>query len=151
MVPAGFVFLEQFPLSPNGKINRRALPAPDRLRPELDEQYVAPRTALERVLCEIWAEGLALDRVGLRDAFVALGGNSLLATQLVSRVRDVFGLDLPLKSCLNQDLEQLALRLEQVGAGQGVDVAQVAEVVLQVQAMSESEVKSLLAGGVANP
>jgi predicted transposase YdaD len=82
---------------------------------------------------------------------VALGGNSLLATQLVSRVRDVFGLDLPLKSCLNQDLEQLALRLEQIGAAQGVDVAQVAEVVLQVQAMSESEVKSLLAGGVANP
>ena len=144
MVPAGFVFLEQFPLSPNGKINRRALPAPDRLRPELEDEYVAPRSALEAVLCGIWSEGLGLDRVGVRDGFVALGGNSLLATQLVSRVRDVFGLDVPLKSCLNLNLEQLAERLAELGRAEGVELEEVAQVVQQIDSMSEAEVQSLL-------
>ena len=148
MVPAGFVFLEQFPLSPNGKINRRALPAPDRLRPELDEDYVAPAGPVQELLCAIWSEGLGLDRVGVRDGFVALGGNSLLATQMVSRVRDVFGLDLPLKSCLNLNLEQLAARLDELGREAGLDVAQVAEVVIQINSMSEAEVQSMLEEGV---
>jgi len=149
MVPAAFVYLDEFPLSPNGKINRRALPEPDRLRPELEEAYVAPRGALEQVLAGIWAEGLGLDRVGMRDGFVQLGGNSLLATQLVSRLRDVFSLDLPLKLCLNLTLEELAQHLEQAGREAGVGVGEVAAIFVQISELSEGEVEALLEEGVS--
>ncbi len=144
MVPAAFVFLDGFPLNPNGKVNRRALPEPEGLRPELEEEYAAPRDALETILAGIWAEGLGLDRVGMRDGFVALGGNSLLATQLVSRVRDVFQVDLPLKLCLNLNLEELSQRLVEAGRLAGVDVRGVAEVFAEVQGLSELEALSLL-------
>jgi hypothetical protein len=83
----------------------------------------------------------------MRDGFVALGGNSLLATQLVSRVRDVFGVDLPLKACLTLPLSEIAVELVRAGRGAGVDVAGVAEVYIQVSGMSESEAAALLAEG----
>src|SRR6185369_8385979 len=73
MVPAAFVFLEQWPLTPNGKLNRRALPAPDEHRPELDTQFIAPRTELESVLANFWAELLNLRQVGVNDNFFELG------------------------------------------------------------------------------
>jgi amino acid adenylation domain-containing protein len=148
MVPAAFVYLEQFPLTPNGKINRRALPEPDRLRPELEEEYAAPATGVETVLAGIWAEGLGLDRVGMRDGFVALGGNSLLATQLTSRVRDVFQVDVSLKACLNLTLGELALELAEVGRQAGVDVAEVADIFIQIDQLSDTEVRTLLEEGV---
>ena len=144
MVPSAFVFIEAFPLSPNGKINRRALPEPDNLRPDLEQEYVEPRDAVERLVCEIWAGGLGLDRVGVHDGFVALGGNSLLATQLVSRLRDVFSVELPLKLCLTLDIAELCAALAAAGGEQGVDVAQVAEVVLELEGLSEAEIESLL-------
>src|SRR4029077_10649835 len=90
MVPSAFVMLERLPLTPNGKVDRRALPAPDAARPALGEQYVVPRTAVERQLAEIWGSVLGLDGVGLHDNFFELGGHSLLATQVVSRIRSVF-------------------------------------------------------------
>ncbi len=98
MVPSAFVVLESLPLTPNGKVDRRALPAPELVKPELAGSYSAPRTAVEEVLVQIFAEVLGLKRVGIRDNFFALGGHSLLATQLVSRVRDAFGVELPLRS-----------------------------------------------------
>ncbi len=150
MVPAAFVYLEAFPLSPNGKINRRALPEPDRLRPELEEQYAAPSTPTETVLAGIWAAGLGLDRVGVRDGFVALGGNSLLATQLVSRVRDVFQLELPLKTCLSLNLEELAVELAHIGEAAGVDVAEVADIFMKIDQMSDADVENLLAEGASD-
>ena len=87
MVPAQFVFLDQFPLTPNGKINRKALPAPD-VSDQLAHQYVAPRTPTEKMLAEIWAEVLHVPRVGVHDSFFELGGHSLLAIRLVSRIRE---------------------------------------------------------------
>ncbi len=81
MVPAVFVLLDALPLMPNGKIDRRALPAPDRSRPELDKAFVAPRTPTEELLAEIWAQLLDIERVGVHDNFFDLGGHSLLATQ----------------------------------------------------------------------
>ncbi|HEY9875967.1 MAG TPA: amino acid adenylation domain-containing protein [Candidatus Obscuribacterales bacterium] len=98
MIPSAFVVLESLPLTPNGKVNRRALPAPDRIKPELAGGYVAPQTPVEEALVKIWAEVLALKRVGIHDNFFEVGGHSLLATQLVSRVRDAFGIELPLRS-----------------------------------------------------
>jgi len=98
MIPSAFVVLESLPLTPNGKVNRRALPAPDRMKPELAGGYVPPQTPVEEALVKIWAEVLALKRVGIHDNFFEVGGHSLLATQLVSRVRDAFGIELPLRS-----------------------------------------------------
>jgi amino acid adenylation domain-containing protein len=98
MLPSAFVFLPTLPLTPNGKVNRAALPEPSYDRPEAAGEYVAPRTAVEEVLANIWAEVLRLGRVGAHDNFFELGGHSLLAMQVVSRARDVFRTDLTVRS-----------------------------------------------------
>jgi acyl carrier protein len=97
MIPSAFVPLEQLPLTPSGKIDRRALPAPDGTRLELGETFVEPRSATEQQLAALWCNVLKLERVGIYDNFFALGGHSLLATQLIARVRDSFQVDLPLR------------------------------------------------------
>lgn len=96
MVPSAFVVMTAFPLTPNGKVDRNALPVPDTARPDLQKKYVAPRTPVEEVMVEIWTSVLNLDEVGVEDNFFELGGHSLLATQIVSRIRDTFSTDLPL-------------------------------------------------------
>ena len=88
MMPTAFVFLERMPLTPNGKLDRRALPAPDQGRPEQEQGYVGPRTPTEELLCGIWAKVLRLERVGVEDNFFALGGDSLLSIQVVAQARD---------------------------------------------------------------
>ena len=98
MVPSAFVFLECLPLTPNGKVDRRALPAPDRTRPEVDQEFVASQTPIEQEVADIWAEVLALRKVGIHDNFFDLGGHSLLATQVVSRLREAFHVEIPLRS-----------------------------------------------------
>ncbi|MGH3857181.1 MAG: condensation domain-containing protein, partial [Pseudonocardiaceae bacterium] len=86
MVPSAFVLLDQLPLNPSGKLDRRALPAPD-ARPELESGYRAPTTEAERVLAQIWGEVLGIERVGVQDNFFSLGGDSILSIQVVSRAR----------------------------------------------------------------
>jgi len=114
MVPSAFVLLQEFPLTANGKVDRRALPAPDPSRPELEQTYVAPRDQVEKVLAEMWAELLTLEKVGILDNFFDLGGHSLLATQLVSRIRREFKTPLPLRAIFEQPtIESLALHLLQ--------------------------------------
>ncbi|HYO57388.1 non-ribosomal peptide synthetase, partial [Archangium sp.] len=88
MVPAAFVFLDAIPLTANGKVNRRALPAPERLRPSLSEGYVAPSNDLERLLCLVWSEALGLDPVGVDDNFFELGGDSIRSLSVVARARE---------------------------------------------------------------
>jgi hypothetical protein len=96
MLPAVFLFLETLPLTPNGKLDRHALPDPGPARPDLKEQYVAPRTPVEEILVGIWSRVLGLEQVGIYDNFFELGGHSLLATQVASRIRDAFRMELPL-------------------------------------------------------
>jgi aspartate racemase len=98
MVPGAFVILESLPLTPNKKVDRLKLPAPDRIRPEPEETYAAPRTPVEEKLAEIWARVLGLDQVGIYDNFFELGGHSLLATQVISRVIYTFQVKVPLRS-----------------------------------------------------
>ncbi|MBB4635033.1 non-ribosomal peptide synthetase [Longimicrobium terrae] len=95
MVPAAFVALDALPLTPNGKLDRRALPAPADAPAEAE--YAEPSTPVQQVLAGIWGQVLRRERVGARDGFFALGGHSLLATRVVSRVREVFGVELPLR------------------------------------------------------
>jgi amino acid adenylation domain-containing protein len=95
MVPSAFVFLDALPKNANGKVDRLALPAPGRARPGDEDSYVAPRGETEARLATLWAEVLGVDRVGVEDPFLDLGGHSLMATRIVSRVRDGFGVELP--------------------------------------------------------
>ncbi|MER0676716.1 non-ribosomal peptide synthase/polyketide synthase [Pseudomonas aeruginosa] len=92
MVPAHLLFLERLPLSPNGKVDRKALPAPDASL--LQEAYVAPRSELECQVAAIWQEVLKLQRVGLDDHFFELGGHSLLAINVISRIQLELGMKL---------------------------------------------------------
>ena len=98
MIPSAFVLLEAMPLLPNGKIDRRALPAPERVRDGLDAPFAAPRTSEEHELASIWSEFLGIDRIGIDDNFFELGGHSLKATMMVSRVLTAFNVDFPLNS-----------------------------------------------------
>nr|QEO74681.1 AMP-dependent synthetase and ligase [uncultured bacterium] len=96
MVPLAFVQLDALPLNANGKVDRGALPPPDEGRPELETKFVAPRSAVERRLAGFYAEVLGLQAVGVEDDFFDLGGHSLHATQVISRVRDCFNVELHL-------------------------------------------------------
>ncbi|MFW6012301.1 MAG: amino acid adenylation domain-containing protein [bacterium] len=96
MVPSYFHFLEEFPLTANGKVDRRALPDPD--GPRSARSHVLPSSPLQEVLVELWKELLGADRVGVRDDFFELGGHSLLATRAISRIRKLFQVQLPVRT-----------------------------------------------------
>jgi amino acid adenylation domain-containing protein len=130
MVPADWVRLAELPLSIHGKVDRRALPAPE--RGGIEEQgFVAPRTPVENLLAEIWSELLGLDRVGAFDSFFKLGGHSLLATQLVSRIHTALEVELPLRSLFEAPtLAEMALAVEEL-------------VIARLDDLSEEELGSL--------
>ncbi|MEA2175746.1 MAG: hypothetical protein QOD00_3338 [Blastocatellia bacterium] len=88
MIPSAFVMLERLPLTPNGKVDRRALPAPGQTRPELAQNFIAPTSPTEVILAGIWASVLGVERIGVHDGFFELGGDSLLAIQVVSKARE---------------------------------------------------------------
>jgi len=117
MVPSAIVVLESFPLTPNGKIDRRALPAPDG-NSQTATEFVAPRTQTEQALAAIWAEVLRRPAVGIHDDFFALGGHSLLATQVISRIQVRLQRELPLRTLFERPtVEQLAKAVEETVAG----------------------------------
>jgi acyl carrier protein len=102
MVPTAFVALAALPLTPSGKLDRGALPAPEWVRPDLEDGFVAPRSTVEARLAEIWAGILGIEAVGVHDDFFALGGHSLLATQVVSRLRATLQVELPLRTIFEE-------------------------------------------------
>jgi acyl-coenzyme A synthetase/AMP-(fatty) acid ligase/acyl carrier protein len=113
MLPAVFVTLEALPLTVNGKLNRRALPAPEQAGFDSERIFVAPRTTVEVMLAEVYAEVLGIDRIGANDNFFELGGHSLLATQLISHVRQAFDVHLPLVNVFDKPiLSDLAALIE---------------------------------------
>jgi amino acid adenylation domain-containing protein/FkbH-like protein len=97
MVPSAFVLLDTMPLTPNGKVNRRALPAPEAMRAEDMGDFRPPQTPVQEIVAAIFADVLRLERVGLDDNFFELGGHSLSATQVVSRIRNSLHVDLPVR------------------------------------------------------
>jgi amino acid adenylation domain-containing protein len=126
MVPVTWVFLAALPLSPNGKVDRRALPEPEAARSEKAER-AAPRTPTQEVLAGIWAEVLELPAVGIHDNFFDLGGHSLLATQVVSRVRGSLGVELPLRRMFElPTVARFAASIDsELGAGAGPEASRI--------------------------
>jgi acyl carrier protein len=115
MVPAAFVVLDALPLTPSGKVDRRALPAPDRGRAAGDGETVAPRTEAEETVAAIWCKVLGLDRVGVTDSFFALGGHSLLLPQVMHQLRLAFQVAIPLRTLFDEPtVEGQALAVEEV-------------------------------------
>ncbi len=119
MVPAAFVVLKQLPLTTHGKIDRRALPAPDTGAHQSGAPYVPPHTPMEEQLAEIWAEVLGLDRIGIHDNFFDIGGHSLLGIQLFARIEASLGRRLPPSLLFRaQTVAQLAEHLRQPDVAQ---------------------------------
>lgn len=123
MVPPTFVFLGEMPLTPNGKIDRRALPNPIQNHLELELNYVAPRTPIEQELAKVWAEILRIERVGIRNNFFDLGGHSLLAIRAITRLQETLGVELSLKSFFQAPtVETLAEQVEALRYVQGAKI-----------------------------
>jgi acyl carrier protein len=122
---------------PNGKVDEKALPAPDKDRSDLDNVFIAPRTPVEKLLAGIWCEIIGLKNVGISDNFFDLGGHSLMATKIMSRVWDMFLVKVPLQSLFEMPtLEGLAFALLQE-AGDCNEVEKNASLLLQETERSE--------------
>ncbi len=143
MVPAAVVLLEALPLTAAGKLDRRALPAPELSRQPAAE-LVLPRTPLEEEVADLWRAVLGIERIGVHDSFWDLGGHSLLATKILSRVRQVFGIDLPLSSLfLNPQLGEFA---DAVGRGVlAAEGGEAADLFAELDGLSDEEIRALLA------
>ncbi|HET8842843.1 MAG TPA: phosphopantetheine-binding protein, partial [Ktedonobacteraceae bacterium] len=116
MVPAAIVVLEHWPLTPNGKLDRRQLPAPLwSERSGVTTALVAPRTPLEEMLVEIWQHVLGIEQIGVNDDFFALGGHSLLATQVIARLREILQIEIPLRALF--EMPTIAALAEQILQG----------------------------------
>jgi hypothetical protein len=144
MLPSAFVYLETFPLTLHGKVDRRALPAPDVAHPATSATFVAPRTPLEEEVAQVWMDVLGVDRVGVYDNFWNLGGHSLLATRALSRLESSFGVTLPLRTLFaSPTLEGFASMLgERVLAGEASE--DLDATLAALGEMSEDEVRALL-------
>jgi amino acid adenylation domain-containing protein len=120
MIPARFVRLSQMPMTPTGKVNRAALPHPEADRPEMAAEYVAPRTSLEQTIALVWQQVLGLERIGVDDDFLMLGGDSLRAAQVVSRVSAAVGVEVHMWELLEAaSVAQLAGVVAAKGGSQG--------------------------------
>ena len=149
MMPSAYVMLEQLPMTPNGKVDRNALPQPD-MAAAPGDSYVAPRNGDEEILCGLWQEVLGLERVGIEDNFFKLGGHSLLATQLVMRAQKAFGGELSLRLLFEAPTVAafgaalMRNRLDSLDAG---DLASMLD---QLEGLTDDNIEALLDGALEN-
>ena len=145
MVPKDIMLLARMPLTPNGKVDRRALPIPDNTRPDLEENYVAPVNAVQTALVILWSEVLELDKIGIQDSFFALGGHSLKATQIATRINETFEIHVGINNIFEEKtIENLAAVIGLKGKHDGVDVQAIAETVVELSQLSENEIQAML-------
>jgi acyl-coenzyme A synthetase/AMP-(fatty) acid ligase len=146
MVPSAFVLLDKLPLTANGKVDRRALPIPDKSR-EAAEAFVAPRNAAEELVAGIWSQVLDIKQIGVHDNFFNLGGHSLLATQVVSRIRSAFQLELdqlPLRQLFETPtVAGLVDALARIWSGMDI-VENIAQTLKELEQLSDEEVELML-------
>jgi amino acid adenylation domain-containing protein len=145
MIPSKFMILESMPLNANGKIDRLKLPPPELDRPELGTRFSAPTNATESVLVKIWSEALGINDVGIHDLFFDLGGDSMIATRIVSAIGRIFPWDLTLVEFYDAcTVAQAAQRLVQK-APSAERAERVATLFLQIDGMSSAEIEIMLA------
>jgi amino acid adenylation domain-containing protein len=144
MLPSAFVFLERLPLTPNAKVDRRALPPPAYDRPQMRQAYEPPRTPTEAVLVEIWGDVLKLQQVGIYDNFFEFGGHSLLATQLVSQIRRRLNVEVPLRTIFDMPtIESLGLYILEQQA-EASNPAELEELITELESISDESAASQL-------
>jgi amino acid adenylation domain-containing protein/thioester reductase-like protein len=134
MVPTTFVVMDSLPLTPNGKVDRRALPEPSQCRSLLEEEFVAPSNPVEEKLAQIWGQVLGIAHIGIYDNFFELGGHSLLTAQLLSQVRDNFGVKLSLTSLFQSPTI--------AGLAEKIAVAQNSDSAVQSDAVTVAQLKA---------
>jgi acyl carrier protein len=157
MVPSAFVVLDKFPLTPNGKINRKALPPPAAERPEAKHGFTPPRTPTEESLAKIWRELLGQSVIGIDDNFFETGGHSLLAMQMMARVRNEFQAELSLRNIFEAPtIAELAIILDRkrnapptsdllpLSRSQSMTAQHAQELLDRLDELSDTEVESLL-------
>lgn len=141
MIPSAFVLMDSFPLTPNGKIDRKSLPAPEQRRPGLREGYVAPANATQELLAELWADVLHVEQVGIYDNFFELGGDSLVGTQVIIRVQELFQVELPLRILFSHaTVSLLAEWVEANASPESDEMARVASILEALERMPAEEV-----------
>ena len=158
MIPSAFMILDKLPLKTNRKVDLKALPDPQSYHFETGKNYEAPRTTVEEVMCDIWAEVLRLDQVGINDNFFELGGHSLLAGRVTAHVREKLGVELPMRSLFEAPtINLLAQRLEQLKRTAEQEIVtsmpvhqrgegNLAQLLAEIARLSEEDVRSMLAG-----
>lgn len=155
MIPTAIVMLPEFPLTPSGKFDRRALPKPETSRDELGSEFIAPRNEIEEKLAALVSELLHVERVGVNDNFFELGGHSLLATQFMSRITETFCIEMPLMAIFEQPtVAQLAQRVEEITRSGGPAVEEIEkldrgdvnfiDMLAELDSLSAEEVQALL-------
>ena len=144
MVPAFIVMMDSLPLTPSGKIDRRRLPEPEAITNE-NVDFIAPETPIEKELAAIWKRVLKVERIGIHQNFFDLGGHSLMATQIITQIRDVFRIELPLRTLFTGDFTIAGLaRIIVERQLQQIDQTEIAGLLTQLEGLSDDEARKLL-------
>jgi amino acid adenylation domain-containing protein len=145
MIPSTWMFMEAFPLAPNGKPDRQGLPPPSSTRPELGTAFVVPRTPIESRLTQIWSEVLSIGHVGVNDNFLDLGGHSLAATRVISQIIKNFQLEIPLQALFQTPtVAEMALVIME-HQGKQLDERELNRVLTELESLSNEEAQRLMA------
>jgi len=144
MIPSSFVLMEALPLTPNGKIDHSALPAPHQVKSDTEVEYVAPRTALEEGMAEIWKDLLDVELVSPGDNFFDLGGHSLLMTKLVSRIPEVMGVEIPMRSLFEFPTLEGMSKLVNDSLLEQEDSGEMAKLLEELKRLSPAEARLML-------
>ena len=144
MVPSLVMLLDEMPLTPSGKVNRRGLPEPDESARTVVQEFVEPRTAVETIVAKVWQDILGVAKVGVNDNFFDLGGHSLLATQVISRLKSSFKINLPLRTLFESPtVAELSLAIVALEAQPG-QAEKIAGVLQKLGGMTPEQMKQLL-------
>jgi acyl carrier protein len=144
MIPSAFVRLDRIPLNTNGKIDRAALPEPDDKRPALSAPYALPRNAIEKSLAQIWEEVLDVRPIGIKDSFFDLGGHSLSATRVVSRIIKQFQLEIPLPLLFQSPTIADMAAVMTAHQGKTLDERHLAAILDELASLSDAEAQRLV-------
>jgi acyl carrier protein len=145
-VPSQIVFVHEIPKGPTGKLQRIGLHA--KLTDQLQTEFVAPKTPTEKQLADLWGDVLGLERIGIAENFFALGGDSLLATQVTSRIRDAFGIELPLPTIFREPtISALAQVIDRALVEQLASDAAASELLSRLEGLTDEEAERLLMEG----